>query len=383
MNGGAVYGNLVHPSAFTLQHFRSMSEEDGDKTEAPTPRRRQEAREQGNIARSPDLTAALLLLATLMLLNATGTKVVAALKALVGKMLSPSSLADFSGTGAAESFGFALAQVGAALAPLLAGVVLVAVLANVAQVGLFLDPKRLAPNVEALNPFRGLSKLAGGKMKPAQMLLSALKLVGLAMVAYSAIHDRINDILGAQNLDFLQIFSLGAGTIYAIALRVGVALLVIAIVEYGYQRWRIEQELKMTKQEVKEEMRRMEGDPKIKQRRRQIAIQRLQQKLKKDVPTADVIVTNPTHFAIALKYEPGTMHAPRVVAKGQDLIAQRIREIAIENGIPILERAPLARALYKLCDVGQEIPEQFYSAVAEILAYVYELSGNLRQKQSA
>jgi flagellar biosynthetic protein FlhB len=139
----------------------------------------------------------------------------------------------------------------------------------------------------------------------------------------------------------------------------------------------------MTKQEVKDEMRRMDGDPQIKQRRRQIALQRVYQRIKKDVPTADVVVTNPTHFAIALKYEAGEMHAPRVVAKGADLLALRIREIAVAHGVPIVERPPLARAMYKLVEVGQEIPEQFYSAVAEILAYVYELSGKVRARKTA
>jgi flagellar biosynthetic protein FlhB len=127
-------------------------------------------------------------------------------------------------------------------------------------------------------------------------------------------------------------------------------------------------------------MRRMEGDPKIKARRRQIAMQMAQKKLKKDVPTADVVITNPTEFAVALKYEEGSMHAPRVIAKGQGLMAKRIRELAIEAGIPILERKPLARALYRLVEVGQEIPEEFYSAVAEILAYVYELTGKVKRK---
>jgi flagellar biosynthesis protein FlhB len=189
--------------------------------------------------------------------------------------------------------------------------------------------------------------------------------------------------MGVQALTFTQIFGLGTTVVYTIALRVGIAMLVLAIIEYLYQRWRIEKELKMSKQEVKEEMRRMEGDPKIKQRRRQIAVQQLKKRLKKDVPTADVVVTNPTEFAIALKYDAGTMHAPRVVAKGQGLIAQHIREIAIAAGVPILERKPLARALYKLVEVGQEIPEEFYSAVAEILAYVYELSGKMRQPGTA
>ncbi|HZL35953.1 MAG TPA: flagellar biosynthesis protein FlhB [Tepidisphaeraceae bacterium] len=360
-----------------------MAEDTGDKTEAPTARRREEAREQGNIARSTDLTAAVLLLATLLLLNASGPNLVAALKALVGRMLSAQSLSNFSAAGAMHDFVQALEQVGLAMAPLLAGVMVVAIVANIAQVGFILNAKRLAPNLEALNPIRGVGKVFGPRIKPTQMLLSVAKLVIVALVAYSAIHTRIVQIVSAQRLSFGQLFLLGAQTIYAIAFRAGIALLFIAIIEYAYHRWRIEQDLKMTKQEVKDEMRRMDGDPKIKQRRRQIAIQRHQQKLKKDVPTADVIVTNPTHFAIALKYDAGSMHSPRVIAKGQDLMALRIREIAIEHGVPILERAPLARALYKMVKVGQEIPEQFYSAVAEILAYVYELSGKPRQRQPA
>jgi flagellar biosynthetic protein FlhB len=145
----------------------------------------------------------------------------------------------------------------------------------------------------------------------------------------------------------------------------------------------MERDLKMTKQEVKDEMRRMDGDPKIKQRRKQLAMQMMKEALKKDVPAADVIVTNPTHFAVALKYDADAMHAPRVVAKGADFMAQRIREIAIAHGVPILERPPLARALYKLVQVGQEIPEQYYAAVAEILAYVYELSGKARKLAAA
>jgi flagellar biosynthetic protein FlhB len=181
----------------------------------------------------------------------------------------------------------------------------------------------------------------------------------------------------------MQAFALGASIVYAVGLRVAALLLVLAIVDYTYSRFRNETKLRMTKQEVKEEMRRMEGDPKIKQRRRQIAYQMASKRLAKDVPTADVIITNPTHFAIALKYDAATMHAPKVVAKGQDLLAQKIREIAIAHGIPIIERKPLARALYRLVEVGKEIPEQFYSAIAEILAYVYELSGKLRRARSA
>jgi flagellar biosynthesis protein FlhB len=273
-------------------------------------------------------------------------------------------------------------QVALALAPLLGGILVVAVVANLMQVGLYFSPRRLQPNLAALNPFKGVGKLFGGNLRPGQMVLSILKLIVLVMIAYSAIHDRVQQIVLAQNLGFTQAFLLGGQVFFAIALRVGIALLVLAIIEYAYQKYRIEQELKMTKQEVKEEMRRMDGDPKVKQRRRQVAFQLLKKRLQKDVPTADVVVTNPTEFAIALKYDSDKMHAPRVIAKGQGHIAQRIREIAIAHGVPILERKPLARALYKLVEVGQEIPEQFYAAVAEILAYVYELSGKMKKVAS-
>jgi flagellar biosynthetic protein FlhB len=273
--------------------------------------------------------------------------------------------------------------VGLALAPLLLVALIIAIAANILQVGLFFSTKRLQPNLAALNPFKGLGKLLGGGQGFGHLALNVVKIALLGFVAWSAIHSRAGEIVNSQQLTFMQSFGLGATVVYSVAMRVGILLLVLAIVDYAYQRWRVERKLKMTKQEVKDEMRRMEGDPQIKQRRRQIALQRVYQKIKKDVPTADVVVTNPTHFAIALKYDSTEMHAPRVVAKGADLLALRIREIAAANGVPIVERPPLARALYKLVEVGQEIPEQFYSAVAEILAYVYELSGKAKARKTA
>jgi flagellar biosynthetic protein FlhB len=359
-----------------------MAEDLGDKTEAPTARRRAEAREQGNIARSPDLTAAVLLIGMLLLLKAWGPGLVSALRALVAEMLGGASLADAGTGGLTEALGRALVAAGGALLPLLLGVMALAVGVNVLQVGLFFNPKRLQPNLGALNPAKGLGRMFGqGKQRTfVQLAMNVLKLVLVAAVAYSAVHGRIEQIVGVQVLTLAQIFGLGAEVVFAIGIRIGVLLLVLAVLDYAYQRWRVEQELKMTKQEVKDEMRRMDGDPRVKQRRRQIAVQMATQRLRKDVPTADVVVTNPTEFAVALKYDGDAMHAPRVIAKGQDLMAMRIREIAIASGVPILERKPLARALYKLVDVGQEIPEQFYAAVAEILAYVYELSGKAKRR---
>jgi flagellar biosynthetic protein FlhB len=359
-----------------------MAEDLGDKTEAPTPRRRAEAREEGNIARSADLTAATLLLGAMILLSQYGGGLVKALRVLVGEMLSPRSLGNFDVHGVGGRLVWAAALVARAIAPVLVGIVVIAVLVNLLQVGLFFSPKRLQPNFGALNPTRGLGKLLSGGGGVMSLVMNVAKLLLVAAVAYSAVHGRMAQIVGVQHLTFLQIFGLGGSIVYSIALRIGLLLLVLALIDYGWQRYRIEQDLKMTKQEVKEEMKRMEGDPKIKQRRRQVAQQVAMQRMKKAVPTADVVVTNPTEFAVALKYDQATMHAPRVVAKGQGYIAAKIRELAIAAGVPIVERKPLARALYALCEVGQEIPEEWYSTVAEILAYVYELSGKAKRMQT-
>ena len=356
-----------------------MAEENGDKTEAPTPRRRQQADEQGDIARSQDLVAAALMVGAMLLLKYYGAGVILSLRTLLAEMLGKASLSDFSGDSALNSLLRAVSVAGRALAPLFIGLVLIALVGNFLQIGFRFNPAKLQPNLQVLNPFGRIGRLFGGR-SPVQGAMTLLKFALIAAVAYSALRDRLLPIIKSQGLDFFQIFALGAEVVYAVVFRIGMALLILAIIDYVWQRYRHEQDLKMSKQEVKDEMRSMDGDPKIKQRRRQIAIQIANNKLKKTVPTADVVVTNPTEFAVALKYDPDTMHAPRVIAKGQGTAATNIRRIAIANGIPILERKPLARALYRLVEVGQEVPEQFYAAIAEILAYVYELSGKNRKK---
>jgi flagellar biosynthetic protein FlhB len=356
-----------------------MAESSGDKTEAPTPRRRQEAREEGNIPRSHDLTSAVLLIGIMLLLKWSGGRIISALNVLVAQMLGAKSLSDFSAATVGRQIVGAIDEVAIAMAPLFIGAVILIIAVNLAQVGFYLDFARLTPNFAALNPIRGLGKLFTGTQTIVQLLMNLLKVSFVALAGYSAVADKISMILSVQQISFIQIFGFGCDIVFSIALRIGIVLLVLAIIDYVYQRQRIEQELKMSKQEVKDEMRRMDGDPRMKQRRRQIAIQRAVQKLKKNVPQADVVVTNPTHFAVALKYDQDAMHAPRVVAKGADFMAFRIRELAIEAGVPIVERPPLARAIYRMVDVGREIPEEFYSAVAEILAYVYELNGKAKR----
>ena len=351
----------------------------GDRTEAATPRRRQEARDAGNIARSPDLSASVLLVGILLLLKNFGSPIVAALKRIITDMLAADSLGNFDINVAMAQVPTMMANAGAAIAPLFLGIVLTAIIVNMSQVGLNFNVARLTPNFAALNPVRGLGRIFGGARSLVRLAMSSIKVVFVAAVAYSAVHGRMTQIMSVQRLQFIQIFALGAQLIFDITWRIGALLFVVSLFDYAYQRYQLEQDLKMSKQDVKEEMRSMDGDPKIKARRRQIAMQRHLQRLKKEVPTADVVITNPTHFAVALKYDSTKMRAPRVVAKGQDLMAQRIKEIALEANVPLVERAPLARALYRMCDVGDEIPEQFYSAVAEILAYVYQLSRKLKK----
>ncbi len=360
-----------------------MAEDMGDKTEAPTPRRRAEAREQGNIARSADLTAAAVLIGVIVMLDWYGGGLVKSLRGLMNEMLGPASMGEFSVGATIEHMVRSLFAVGAAMAPMLIGVLLIALIANVIQVGFIFNPAKLAPNPAALNPMKGLGKLLGGGKGVFGFGMNLMKLGLVGAVAWSSVAGKMGQIVTVQQLAFMQIFGLGAELIHSIAMRLGILLLVLAIIDYLYQRFRIERELRMTKQEVKDEMKRMEGDPHIKQRRREIARQVARNRARTEVPTADVVVTNPTEFAIAIKYDADAMHAPRVVAKGQGPMALFIRQIAVAHGVPILERKPLARALYKLVEVGQEIPEQFYSAVAEILAYVYELTGKTRRRQPA
>jgi flagellar biosynthesis protein FlhB len=357
-----------------------MAEQDADKTEAATPRKRQDALEEGKIARSQDLIAAMLILASVVLMGWMGQRLLLALKRVMIMTLGDEALHNFSPPDTVNLIIAIIVLVTTALWPLLVCVIGVAVFVNVLQVGLNLTTKKLQPKLDSLNPLQGIKRIFSGGRGPMNLLLNIAKLVLVTLVAYSAIHGKMEMILGISSLTHTQILEQSAIIIYDIALRVAVVLFILAIIDYAWQKWRFEQDLMMTKQEVKDEMKRMEGDPQIKMRRRQIQFQRAMQRINTEVPKADVIVTNPTHYAVALQYDNDAMTAPKVVAKGADFLAQKIREIAIANGIPIIERPPLARALYKECDVGQEIPESLYSAVAEILAYVYELSGKARRK---
>jgi flagellar biosynthetic protein FlhB len=359
-----------------------MADDAGEKSEPPTPRRRSEARQRGQVAKSGDLNSALLLLGGLLCMRWFAPRMMASLLMVMKKYLS---VDDAMASGAMDvvmvisSIGmFALSAAG----PILLGIVLLALASNLMQVGLLFTLYPLQPKLDKLNPINGAKRLFSAKTF-VQLGMNLMKLTVACAVAYSAVMDRKDDILLVMAIRGWQQVVLISKILYEVGIRLAAVLLVLAILDFMWQRYKHERDLKMSKQEVKEEMRRMEGDPVIKRRRRQMQFAAALQRIRSMVPTADVVVTNPTEYAIAIKYDAESMPAPKVVAKGRNLLARKIREIAIANGIPIVERAPLAQALFKMVEVGQEIPEQFYKAIAEILAYVYELSGRSPRRKRA
>jgi flagellar biosynthetic protein FlhB len=350
-----------------------VAEDKENKTEPATPRRRQEARESGQVARSHDLTGACLLLVGLLMLSSTAQAMIGSLAAIMRAMLgneyygSPAEVAAISlRTTAPHLF--------KALAPILLTVAGVALLSTGMQVGFHVSAKPIMPNLNKLNPLQGLGRLFGGQ-NVMQMVMNLAKTTVVAVIAWNEMRAQLPGILSLSDIPFPANFAVACEIIYNLAWRLAMALLLLAAADWLYQKWRLERDLRMTKQEIKDEAKRMDGDQQIKGRRRQLARKMIMQRVQRDVPKADVVITNPTELAIALKYDPETMAAPRVVAKGSGYLAARIRQIAIQNGVPILERKPLAQALYKTVEVGQDVPPEFYQAIAEILAFVYELAG--------
>jgi flagellar biosynthesis protein FlhB len=347
--------------------------EDDNKTEPATPRRRQEARESGQIARSQDLTASVLLIVGLYVLSYNSTAFMGSMQNVMASLLEshPSSNAmdNF-----AEDLRANVPHMLKCLAPLMLAVFGGAILVVGIQVGFHISPARIMPNIARLNPLQGLGRLFAGR-NAMQMAMNFVKMCVMGITAWSYIQGQIRVILSLGGLDFPANFAVGAQIVYTLAWRLAWALFILGTADWFYQKWRFERDIRMSKQEIKEEAKRSEGDQAIKGRRRQLARKMILQRIHQSVPKADVVITNPTELAIALKYDPTTMGAPQVVAKGAGFLAARIRQLAVQHGVPIVERKPLAQALYKTVDVGREVPADFYQAIAEILAYVYELAG--------
>ena len=332
-----------------------MSEDWADKTETPTPYRRREARRAGNVARSADLVAAVLALSSVMLLGQYGPRVMEAMKLIVAESLGREAVGS----------GRIAYLLGTALAPLLAGLTIVAVAANVLQTGfLFIAPKRK----DALDPVRGFERIFSGRSS-ALLAINTLKIVLVAVVAFAVTRGRMDDIVGLQGRSIGEGAAAAGSIVYAIAVRVALVLLLLAIVDFVYQWFRHERELRMTRREVKDELRRLEGDPHTRRRRRDAAAAWAHSRLQRDIAGADVVITDVDRAAIAIAYDPAIAPSPRVVAMGRGTVAQQIRNFSLQHEVPMIDRPALVGAMLRTCQLGRELPARLLATTAELLAY--------------
>lgn len=344
---------------------------DPARSEKATPRRRQEAREKGQVARSVEINSALVLLAALTAFRFAGPYMVD----------SVNQMAVFSFRNMNATFGmenvtsmaaFYLWQVFKIIAPVLGAVLVVGLLINYLQIGVLFTLKPLTPKFNNINPISGFQKLFS-RRSGIEFLKSLLKLFLIGWIAYMGVKAALPQLVPTMDMQGAEPLRFVGSLTMKILDWILLALAALAILDYLYQKWEYEESLKMTKQEVRDEFKQSEGDPMIKARIRQIQREMARRRMFEAVPRADVVITNPTHVAVALEYKAG-MQAPMVLAKGERVIAERIKEMARKHRIPIIENPPLARALLKQCPVGMPIPPDLFEAVAEVLAFVYRMN---------
>ncbi len=351
-----------------------MAEQFGDKSHEPTPHRREQARKQGQVPKSNDLVSAALLIGALMTLLYLGSGLVEYFSQLSQRQLGGQAWLQMDRDTALVhlySITWGLAR---AILPLFGLLFLIAICANLFQVGFLFLPEKLGFDPSRINPLKGVTRLfsLNNFMRLGFGIFKILIVVGVAFWSLWLDRERILTST-AMSIGPLAFFLVEV-TLWT-CLKIGIALFLLALLDFAFQRWKHEQDLRMTTQEVREEMKQLQGDPQIIARRRAVQRQLVLNRLNTLVPNADVVVTNPTELAIAIKYDPEKMIAPIVVAKGAGVLAQRIRRLALQNSIPVVERKELARSLYKKVDINHAIPQQQYAAVAEVLRYVYELKG--------
>jgi flagellar biosynthesis protein FlhB len=351
-----------------------MAESSGEKTFDPTAHRREQAREQGQVAFSQDLGSAVLLVLAGMLFLMMGGQLVEFAVGLMRRDLEAVATLTPDPGKMMMHWHQIMKGLAGIVFPMLGYLVLGAVLTNLAQVGILFLPEKLSPDFSRISPVKGLGRIFS-VTGTARLGFGLFKVLVIAGVAGIVIWSRHDQVLRAGAMDVLQLGGFLADITLKTVLWTGLALMVLALLDYGLQRWKHEQDLKMTHHEVREEMKELQGDPQVAARRRQIQRQMVMSRISSAVPKADVIVTNPTELAVAIQYDPLEMAAPVVVAKGAGVLAQRIRRLGLENNIPIVERKPLAQLLYKDVDIGKPVPTDSYAAVAEVLAYVYQLKG--------
>ncbi|WP_084524535.1 flagellar biosynthesis protein FlhB [Lutispora thermophila] len=345
-----------------------------EKTEKATPKRRKEAREKGQVAKSREVVSAVLLLLMFWCIKILSGYIYDRLTNIISRFLTVFTDVDslYQSSNLRNMFMQCIWSFFLIVLPIMAVALLASVVANYLQVGFLFSTKPLMPNFNKLNPIQGLKRLFS-KNSLIELLKASIKMLLIGYFIYDFLRDNYMMIANFMNMELNTSMAFIGNAIITIGLRSSIMLLVLSVFDYGYQLWEFEKNLKMTKQEIKEEYKQTEGNPqvksKIKEKQRQLSLRRMMA----EVPKADVIITNPTHYAVAIKYDSNISDAPVVTAKGKDLIAYRIKEKAKESNVPVIENKPLAQALFKTTDIGQQIPVEMYQAVAEILAFVYSL----------
>jgi flagellar biosynthetic protein FlhB len=348
--------------------------DDQERTEAATPKRRREAREEGQVARSQEVLTAFVLGAGLLGLWVGIRHMYAELAGLAEYLMGGDAYLNLTADSLAVLGTRVLAALVRVLAPMLVAAVVGGIAGNVVQVGFLVSFKALNPDPNRINPVSGFKNL----LKPAKIVdlaKNVLKVIAVGWVAYLAIRGRFGELPYLSDLPprtyLVYLLELGFDILKYVLL----VYVVIALLDYAFQRWQHEEGIKMSKQDVRDEFKDTEGDPLIKSRIRSLQREMARRRMMAEVPTSDVVITNPTHFAVALRYDQSAMDAPRVTAKGTDLVAEKIVALAQEHGVPLYEAPPVARALFRQTEVGDPIPVDLFHAVAEILAQVYRIAG--------
>jgi len=347
-----------------------------DKTEKATPKKRREARKKGQVFQSREITTTIVLLFTFISLRIFGANIYTQLKMFFGKAFTeyPQTEDLYMPGMLARIFIDGILVFFRAAGPVLAISLITGLVVSYAQVGFLFTTETLKPSLSRINPLSGMKRLFSLR-SVIELLKAMLKVSIVGWTAYSYLNGKAQTIVSLMDMDILDTAAFIGITSVDLAIRICLALLVLGAFDFAYQWWEFEKGMMMTKQEVKEELKQTEGNPevraRIRQKQRQLSMRRMMQ----EVPKADVVITNPTHFACALRYDEKIAPAPVLLAKGQDYIALRIKEIAEENNVEIVENKPLARTIYETVEIGQAIPPELYQAVAEVLAFVYSLKG--------
>lgn len=357
--------------AYNLQFFG----EGGDKTEKATPKKLDDARKEGRVARSSDLINGFMLLLMFFVLKLFGGIMANLFLDSFVKYYNKASdisMEVFDVKQAVNLSNEIVLDIVIASLPVLIGSFVVALVGNIVQVGWKVTGKPLKPKLDRLNPIGGFKRMFSQE-KVVELIKSILKVLAIALVAYNEVKDRWKFILNLYDFEFMQAVLNIFDIVLDVGIKISVIFVIIGLADFGYQKWKHLHDLRMSKQEVKDEMKQSEGDPQIKGQIRQKMREGARRRMMQDLPKADVVITNPTHFAVAVKYDKETAEAPYVLAKGADYVAANIKEIAKQNNIEIVENKPLARMLYYNVEIGDQIPPELYQMVAEVLAYVYSV----------